>query len=213
MAQSTALVTRPVECRDQNGSGVDYSFCNPATMPATGQVQVCTDGNTYSWTGTRGICQPNPLSCQPLIVNTINQQICSALTRDTCATESLCMAQPSLTDTQTMDYICKNQNGTTVADGLCTQPKPVSTRPCNETTTTGVCTPKLFPVKKVDRAGNILEWQHYDVYNNNRILVSAGDSPLTERLNRVIANYITYFNALNYNPNTYGDCMVNNLQY
>jgi hypothetical protein len=93
MAQSTSLVTRPVECRDQNGNSVAYSFCDPTTMPSTGQIQTCA-ANTYSWTGTRGTCQAT-LSCQPLVVNTTNLQTCAAETVNTCATKPICMAQPS----------------------------------------------------------------------------------------------------------------------
>jgi len=63
--------------------------------------------------------------------------------------------------TQTRTLTCKDTNGNTVADTLCPQPEPDSTQACIEGE---VCQPKLFPVRKVDRQGSLLEWQPYDVY-------------------------------------------------
>jgi hypothetical protein len=129
MAQVTGTVTRPVECRDQNGSGVAYSFCNPATMPATGQVQMCST-NTYSWSGARSTCQAT-LSCKTLFSSLAGEGTCPQLTSATCASNPICMMQSYGVGNQTRDNICRDQNGNPVADALCPQPKPPVVQTCD----------------------------------------------------------------------------------
>lgn len=137
---TTGVIIRDVECRDQFGNTVDPSFCSGAgPMPETRQTAICSTGSstTSGWVvtysrdiGDRWQCVDN-LSCQPIYSTTENEQICGALSLETCGTQPLCMAQSNGTSQQTRDIVCRDQNGIIVADNLCPQPKPDTTQPCS----------------------------------------------------------------------------------
>jgi hypothetical protein len=109
-------ITRDVDCRDQYGNIVADSFCDPNIQPTDTSTTMCPvtpvgPTNTYSWVGTWWICVEN-LSCQALNSSSIsNVETCNALTVANCASQPVCMAQSNGLGTQTMSYVCQDQNG------------------------------------------------------------------------------------------------------
>lgn len=136
---NNTVITRDVECRDQFGNVVDDSFCDPNTQPNDSMMTYCPVGpiNTYSWVnGAWWPCAEN-LSCQALNSSSISDvETCNALTVATCASQPVCMAQSNGLGTQTMNYVCHDQNGTLVDSSLCnpnTYPEweELATQTCN----------------------------------------------------------------------------------
>lgn len=112
----STVITRDVECKDQFGNVVADSFCDPNTQPTDTSTTMCPvtpvgPTNTYSWVGTWWTCVEN-LSCQALNSSSIsNVETCNALTVANCASQPICMAQSNGLGTQTMSYVCQDQNG------------------------------------------------------------------------------------------------------
>jgi len=146
--------TQTVICQNSANVTVDNSRCTTA-MPATSQAcntQVCL---TYSWQVSGfGACsvtcgggtQTQSVFCQDSNGKTVDNSFCNAAAMP--ATSQGCNPQACMTynwrqngfgacsaacggGTQTQSVTCVDQNGNTVASGLCTSAPPATSQACN----------------------------------------------------------------------------------
>lgn len=142
-----------VSCQNQDGTVVDHSRCS---QPAPNTSQTCNTQAcvTYAWKASGfGFCsavcgggtQTQSVICQDSNGNTVADNFCTTSKPPTAQT---CNPQACLTynwsaggfgacsatcggGTQTQSVVCKDSDGNTTNDSLCTGAKPATTQTCN----------------------------------------------------------------------------------